>query len=47
MGAWHYLFFHMRTAMRSIETRENEPRYIGRRAAASPATGVNWEIIFE
>mmetsp|Transcript_39818 Transcript_39818/g.62938 ORF Transcript_39818/g.62938 Transcript_39818/m.62938 type:complete len:333 (+) Transcript_39818:2180-3178(+) len=41
MGAWHYLFFQMRETMKNSSCLATEPSYVGRRPAASPATGSN------
>jgi len=41
MGAWHHIFFHMRTALRHSKATATEPRYVGRHSAASPATGLH------
>jgi 2-oxoglutarate dehydrogenase E1 component len=40
MGAYTYVFFRIRTALRGIRGKDGaEPRYVGRKASASPAAG--------
>jgi len=39
MGAWYFIYHHMRTALQNIRGKNWEPRYVGRPASAAPATG--------
>ncbi len=40
MGAWHYIEDRLETFLRRLKFSHQRPVYVGRRAAASPATGI-------
>ena len=40
MGAWGFVKSRIKNVMRSVKTQQQQLYYVGRRAAASPATGV-------
>ncbi len=40
MGAWHYVEDRLETFLRRMKFAHQRPIYVGRRAAASPATGI-------
>ena len=39
MGAWHFVDRRLENAMAKAGMTHNRPTYVGRKAAASPATG--------
>eukprot|EP01088_Endostelium_zonatum_P020649 TRINITY_DN770_c0_g1_i1.p1 TRINITY_DN770_c0_g1~~TRINITY_DN770_c0_g1_i1.p1 ORF type:complete len:1056 (-),score=245.70 TRINITY_DN770_c0_g1_i1:46-3213(-) len=39
MGAWMHAYHNLKTTLRASKEKGWEPRYVGRRASASPATG--------
>lgn len=39
MGAWTFMYFHLRSLLKKERGSSWEPRYIGRPTSASPATG--------
>jgi 2-oxoglutarate dehydrogenase E1 component len=40
MGAWHFVEDRLETFLRRMKFSHQRPVYVGRRAAASPATGI-------
>ncbi len=40
MGAWQFVEDNIESALGRLDVRSKRPRYVGRPAAASPATGL-------